>query len=63
MIRIHLCITKIKSYKMTEVIRHSLGLCGEGHPSLLYFIPMITFGIYIIKLYIKDILEIVKTIL
>ena len=45
---------------MGEVIRHSLGLCGEGHPSLLYFIPAITFGIYVVKLYIKDILEILK---
>ena len=36
---------------MGEVIRHSLGLCGEGHPSLLYFIPAITFGIYVVKLY------------
>ena len=48
---------------MGEVIRHSLGLCGEGHPNLLYFIPAITFGIYIVKLYIKDILEIIKNII
>ena len=48
---------------MGEVIRHSLGLCGEGHPSLLYFIPVITFGIYILKSYIKVIFEIVKSII
>ena len=29
----------------------------------LYFIPAVTFGIYVIKLYIKDILEIIKNII
>lgn len=48
---------------MGEFIRHSLGLCGEGHPNFLYFIPTIAFGIYVVKLYIKDILEIIKNII
>jgi len=48
---------------MGEFLRHALGLCGEGHPSLLYFIPTIAFAIYIVKLYIKDILEIIKSII
>lgn len=41
---------------MLEVIKHSLGLCGEHHPSLLYaspFIIAISGYISYIKLKIK----------
>lgn len=32
---------------MIEIIRHSLGLCGDAHPSMLYFLGMpLTFVLF-----------------
>ena len=43
-----------KNRKMIEIIKHTLGLCGEGHPSLLCMLglgPMF----FMLKTYIKNI--------
>jgi hypothetical protein len=32
---------------MLEILRHSFGMCGEGHSNLLYFITAIPLEIYL----------------
>ena len=39
---------------MVEVVKHSLGLCGENHPHLLNLSALfVVFGGYLSYLYIK----------
>jgi hypothetical protein len=38
---------------MVEFIKHTLGLCGEGHPSLLYFGGMLGIIWYVFKHNVK----------
>lgn len=46
---------------MFETIRHMLGLCGDGHPSILYILGM--GGIYGFKSYLKNLVQGVRIFL
>jgi len=56
-----ICIFVAKN-KMIEILKHSFGLCGDGHPNILYFlgiIPLVSFIrtniVLRLKIYLKQI--------
>ena len=46
---------------MIELIKHSLGLCGEGHITIFHIIGMIGAPFVIFKNYIKFWLQVLKS--
>lgn len=38
---------------MVEILKHSLGLCGDGHPSLLYGLTIVPFIVFLRAIKLK----------